>query len=148
MKEHHLWFNETMKKNTANFMQFPKTLRDIRLHLAGHGPIVAAAGLNDLGGRRANSSSSVNNYFAELKDLGVTDLKFEEMFPKDFDVEVPLLQSLFVDLRAYNLEEGGKLDITLDFDSTLSPSGTKVIVCYVMEKTLHRSRDKKWSVSR
>lgn len=146
MCEHHLWYNEKAKRNLSNYMMFPTTLKSLFLKLGGHGYIISDYGLHDLGGLRGHMSPSLRSYYSDLREKGLTDIPFEEVFPK-YEPTTPLAQTLLADLRPYKLNSGGRLDLTMAFDGALSPSGIKLVVCYVMEKTLTREKDRKWKAS-
>ncbi len=144
--EHFLWYNENSNHQINNYLQIPPALRKMQVMLPGHGHLLGESGLRDLGGGRAHSSPTVRTYYDNLLNQGLTDVDFDDMFPVQTERDVPLVQSLLIDLQPYRLKDQTKIDIIMDFDGSTSPKLTKLVACYVIPKKMTRRRDGTWKL--
>ena len=133
LKEHQMWYNPTLGKSLSNYFRFPEGLIKFSAALAGKGELFGKRGIRNLGGTLGYGSLDCRNYFQQIKNQGLVDFEFEDMFPSKKGV-VPLCQVLLADLRPYKIARQSHIDVTLDFDGTRSPSTTKMLCCYVFSK--------------
>ena len=146
MKEEHLWFNSNSKKTQCNFFHFPQNLNNLNFSLTDHGTILNKEGLNDISKYRRNYSADLQNYYtASISGKNLTDITFDEMFPRASNPLLePLTQSIFINLQDYYIEESTRLEIESHYIGSLSPTNTKMIVCYVLDYNLKRTPNGKW----
>lgn len=136
LREHQLWPNATLGKSLTHYFRFPTSLIKFSAALSGKGELFGKRGLVNPGGARGYDSLDCRNYFQQIKNQGLVDFDFEDMFPPGNVVSKSLCQVLVADLRPYSIDKTSHIDITLDFDGSRSPETTKLICCYVSTKRL------------
>ena len=147
MIEEHLWYNASASKNLANYFRFPEDLTRISFHLTDHGQILSQDGLNNITGEKQCYSFSLASYYENyIAGKGVTDVTFEQMFPRADKKGASRTQSLFLDLQRYYIRAPTQLTITCDFVGTLAPAKTKLVICYVTDSNLRRSSNGTWTL--
>ncbi len=136
LREHQLWHNPQLGKSLTHYFRFPHSLIKFSAALSGRGELFGKRGITNLGGSRGYESLDCRNYFQQIKNQGLVDFDFEDMFPPGNIVSKSLCQVLVADLRPYSIDKTSHIDITLDFDGNHSPETTKLICCYVSTKKL------------
>lgn len=148
MKEEHLWYNGHSKKSVTNFFHFPQNLQSLNFSLTDHGVVLSKGGLASLSKVDRNYSPELRNYYSNMiSGKGLTDITFDEMFPKGSDKELePLTQSIFIDMQNYYISDHTRMEITSQYTGSLSPTNTKLVVCYVLDMNLKRSPAGRWTL--
>ncbi len=138
MYGHQLWESKTSKKQLSGRTVFPSSLINATFTLSGHENVGFRRGLDNLGGA-GYSSESCRAYFSDLRNRGIIDWDFEDMFPKS-PSDKSFIQIIFLDLRPYRLSKNTTLFAELEFDSNLSPEQTYMVSIFVQELSLYRAR--------
>ena len=147
MIEEHLWYNASANKNLANYFRIPTDLTRMSFHLTDHGQILSQEGLNDITAGKQSYSFSLSSYYENyISGRGITDVTFNQMFPRIDEEGASRTQSLFLDLRQYYIRNPTQLTITCDFVASLSPVKTKLVVCYITDSNLKRSSNGTWTL--
>ncbi len=138
MYGHQLWESKSSKKGISGRTIFPSSLTNATFTLSGHENVGFRRGLEGLG-TAGFASESCRAYFADLKNRGVIDWNFEDMFPKS-PADKSFIQIIFLDLRPYRLSKNTTLNAELEFDSNLSPEQMYLVSIFVQEMALYRAR--------
>ncbi len=132
-----LWPSTASKKNLSGRTIFPNSLINASFSLSGHENVGFRRGLEGLGS--GFSSESCRAYFADLRNRGIIDWDFEEMFPKS-PADRSYIQVIFLDLRPYRISKNTTLYAELEFGAALSPEQMYLVSVFVQELALYRAR--------